>query len=712
MKKYNKQLLVGQVREHHEERHYVRITPGEKSPLGKWGDKKPTLQALIGHIEGGGNIAMICDDILVIDVDDHDGSGTGKKSFKKLSGDIGTPLLINTQTPNDGHHCYLRLPNGAEEDIRVRLPEYPGIDFLSGKRYVLLPGCEIGGRAYVDVGRSVPDAPPALVDLIRSNRWQNPDAEDALGSLRTETEAEVRALLDGLDPNCHYDEWIRVGMAIHHWRPGKEGISLWAQWSERADKPATRAQMRRHWLSFNGSENPVTLSSMHAQVMQASRPEPVSESEAENGSDWVSEWVWVGSHKKYFSLGGNAALEPTGFDIEMGRFCPENEKGNRPTACAYFKNSCRGTVAEMLVYDPRTPDRLIVEGDVTRLNSFRPASVPVPAKMISGAGAEYIDGVMTPHLTFLAGGADEGRILECWIAHQVQEPGELLRWALLIHGEQGTGKSWLRMLLQTILGHKNVGVVTAEQINSPFKPWASGSVVCIFEELRLSGHNRHATANAIKPLITDVTVRVERKYVDSYEMDNVTNYAALTNYPDAIPLDETDRRWCVMRTGSLDDITDGRDAYFRRLWEGLELFGADIRAYFELYLIANSFRRLLTAPMTPAKRLMIATEQDEHDHTQLQDFIDAGGDQWSTDVIHVQSLFDAYAQVYDGVEKKIQRHALKTLGYMAYPKTIRVNGVVLRIWSKPGMSREGIMSAIKSQWGTKSTDKPLFCNTL
>ena len=78
----------------------------------------------------------------------------------------------------------------------------------------------------------------------------------------------------------------------------------------------------------------------------------------------------------------------------------------------------------------------------------------------------------------------------------------------------------------------------------------------------------------------------------------------------------------------------------------------------------------------------------------------------------VRSLFDDYAQLHEGVEKKIQRHALKTLGYMAYPKTIRVDGVVLRVWSKPGMSREGIMSAIKSQWGKKSTAKPLFCNTL
>ncbi|WP_419635218.1 DUF5906 domain-containing protein [Thiolapillus sp.] len=710
MKKYNKQLLIEQVRKHHDERHYVRIEPGKKTPFGKWGDKKPTLQSLIDHIENGGNIAMICEDILVIDVDDHDGSGTGKKSLEKLRDDIGQPILINTHTPNNGYHCYLRLPGGAEDVVRVRLPDYPGIDFLSGKRYVLLPGCEIGDRAYVDVGRSVPDAPPALVDLIRSDRGKGQGEEDALGEVRTETEAEVWALLDDLDPNCHYDEWIRVGMALHHWRPGKEGITLWAQWSECADKPATRTQMRKHWGSFGGAEDPVTLSSLHAQVQQASKPDPEATG---NGEDWVSEWVWVGSHKKYFSLSGNAALEPTGFDIEMGRFCPENEKGKRPTACAYFKASGRGTVAEMLVYDPRTPDRLIVDGDVTRLNSFRPASVPVPPKMISGAGAEYIDGVMTPHLTFLAGGSDEGRILECWIAHQVQHPGELLRWALLIHGEQGTGKSWLRMLLQTILGHKNVGVVTAEQINSPFKPWATGSMVCVFEELRLSGHNRHATANAIKPLITDVAVRVERKYVDSYEMDNVTNYAALTNYPDAIPLDDTDRRWCVMRTDPLGDIrAEFQEEHFRRLWEGLGLFARDLRAYFEQYLIPDSFKTLVSAPMTAAKRLMIATELDEHDHARMQDFIDAGGERWSTDVIHVQSLCDAYAQAYDGVDKKLQRHALKTLGYMAYPKTIRVDGVVLRVWSKPGMDREGVMSAIKSQWGKKSTGKSLFCNGL
>lgn len=702
LKKYNKQLLIEQVREHHEGRHYVRIAPGEKSPLGKWGDKKPTLQALIGHIEGGGNIAMICDDILIIDVDDHDGSGAGKKSFKKLSGDIGAPLPINTQTPNDGCHCYLRLPDGAEDNIRVRLPDYPGIDFLSGKRYVLLPGCEIGDRAYVDVDRSVPDAPPALVDLIRSNRWKDAGAEDALGAVRTETEAEVRALLDGLDPNCHYDEWIRVGMALHHWRSGKEGISLWAQWSERADKPATRAQMRRHWISFGNAKNPVTLSSMHAQVMQASRQEP----DAENGSDWVSEWVWVNNHGAFYDIVHDEFLGDRSFNMLHTDKMPVNKKGKSPAPTAYYTMHPDARVVIGTVYDPTTTEKIVTDRGHPMVNRFRPETLPKSAASISDEADEYIKNIMIPHFMFLgAGHENRSEILQSVIAHNVQTPGVLLRWAPLIQGEQGVGKSWLRVLLEAVMGEENVTVVSAEQAASRFRSWATGSAVCVLEELKISGKNRYEVYNAIKPLITDPRVQIEEKYIRAYTTKNTTNYLAITNYKDALPLDEHDRRWWVNFTPPLSAMTDASDAHFDTLFSGLTKFRAELRYYFESYPISAAFRKLNRAPMSAAKHAMIATGQSEQQIDVLRDLLAAGGDGYCEDVVCVDSLFEAY-EVENQPLKAHERYTrMKKLGYTAYKNPIRWQGNRIRVWVRTEMTADQIKSTINNHWNSKGEGK-------
>lgn len=704
MKKYNKQLLIEQVRKHHKERHYVRLMAGEKDPLRfvKWRDETPNLETLIRHIDSGGNIGMVCDDILVIDVDDHDGSGAGKKSFKKLSDDIGQPLAINTHTPNNGHHCYLRLPDGAEEYIRVRLPDYPGIDFLSGKRYVLLPGCEIGDRAYVDVGRSVPDAPPALVELIRSDRGEGPGEEDALGAVRTETEAEVRALLDGLDPNCHYDEWIRVGMALHHWRSGKEGITLWAQWSEGADKPATRAQMRRHWISFGDSENPVTLSSVHAQVQQASRPEP----DAENGEDWVSEWVWVNNHGAFYDIVRDEFLGDRSFNMRHADKMPVDKKGKSPAPTTYYTMHPDARLVIGTVYDPTTSDKIVTDRGHPMVNRFRPETLPKSATSISDEADGYIRNIMLPHFMFLgAGHENRSEILQSVIAHNVQTPGVLLRWAPLIQGEQGVGKSWLRVLLEAVMGEENVTVVSAEQAASRFRSWATGSAVCVLEELKISGKNRYEVYNAIKPLITDPRVQIEEKYIRAYTTKNTTNYLAITNYKDALPLDEHDRRWWVNFTPPLSAMTDASDAHFDILFSGLKKFRAELRYYFESYPISAAFRKLNRAPMSAAKHAMIATGQSEQQIDVLRDLLAAGGDGYCEDVVCVDSLFEAY-EVENQPLKAHERYTrMKKLGYTAYKNPIRWKGVRIRVWVRTEMTADQIKSTINNHWNSKGEGK-------
>lgn len=71
------------------------------------------------------------------------------------------------------------------------------------------------------------------------------------------TEGEILALLEKLDPDMNHDEWLHVGMGLHHETQG-EGFHYWDIWSSAGGKyPGTEA-LRQRWDSF-GRHNDRTV---------------------------------------------------------------------------------------------------------------------------------------------------------------------------------------------------------------------------------------------------------------------------------------------------------------------------------------------------------------------------------------------------------------------------------------------------------------------
>lgn len=74
---------------------------------------------------------------------------------------------------------------------------------------------------------------------------------------------EIRALLAHHDPDAPYDDWIRIGMALHHQFSGHDdGLALWDEWSSRGTKYRGTADLEGHWRSFGNHPDPVTLASL------------------------------------------------------------------------------------------------------------------------------------------------------------------------------------------------------------------------------------------------------------------------------------------------------------------------------------------------------------------------------------------------------------------------------------------------------------------
>lgn len=63
------------------------------------------------------------------------------------------------------------------------------------------------------------------------------------------TDGQIQDALDVLDPDMGHDDWLHVGMALHHETNG-QGFEYWNTWSQASEKYPGRDALQRRWNSF------------------------------------------------------------------------------------------------------------------------------------------------------------------------------------------------------------------------------------------------------------------------------------------------------------------------------------------------------------------------------------------------------------------------------------------------------------------------------
>jgi hypothetical protein len=227
------------------------------------------------------------------------------------------------------------------------------------------------------------------------------------------------------------------------------------------------------------------------------------------------------------------------------------------------------------------------------------------------------------HVENTIGEPDEQRILIDFMAFVYQNPGKRVKWALLLQGIEGNGKSYFFNVMERLLGARS-RVVSSGAINSDFTGWAEGSLLIGIEEIRVSGTNKYAILDKMKPLLTnDIIPVVHKNKNESGHVPNFTSYMMFTNHADAIPVGDNDRRYCAIftRQTQQQDLFDqhgGREGagdYFSRLFSESQRRSDALARFLADWEVSPKFDPAGRAPETKGihkmRALNVSEEKDE-----------------------------------------------------------------------------------------------------
>ena len=419
--------------------------------------------------------------------------------------------------------------------------------------------------------------------------------------------------------------------------------------------------------------------------------------------EWCKDWVYVNSHASFANLTSLKLFKTESFNIKNGKYVPDSGNGSKQSAARFVADKGFIDIVESIAYLPNCKESICQIEDFKVLNSFNSKTVPEAASEFTTEGLQAIE-LVKKHVKFICTTDKDADIFLQWLAHCVQFPGKQILWSPVIQSIQGVGKSFFGELLRSCLGDRNVGTVSPTQVVSDFNGWATNVSVNVLEELRVKGHNRYDAVNSLKPLVTDRMIQINDKGVKQYMTYNTTNYICFTNYKDAIPLDQDDRRWWVIFVPieSLEEmpkyVGESVSSYFPKLFGAVRKYGSEIRKWMLEYKLSEEFLIIKQAPMTDYKLGMIATEEASFEgYSEIKELIEKGGEYFNSEVICSTDLFETL--LFENPELNIQgrnRHAiLKKLGYTAIPKTIKLGGKMRRVWAKKIIDNEKVRKLLE-----------------
>jgi len=145
----------------------------------------------------------------------------------------------------------------------------------------------------------------------------------------------------------------------------------------------------------------------------------------------------------------------------------------------------------------------------------------------------------------VAGGDDKlAHWVTAFFADIIQDPANRPGTALVLQGETGTGKTIMTDIISSLISPYGVAVNTHRHLVGHFNSHLSNALLVAAHEALYAGDKAHA--GALKAIITDPWVNIERKGYDSVQQRNYMRLVITTNEQWVVPASFQERRFMVL----------------------------------------------------------------------------------------------------------------------------------------------------------------------
>lgn len=338
-----------------------------------------------------------------------------------------------------------------------------------------------------------------------------------------------------------------------------------------------------------------------------------------SGPGWLSDWVFCEADGTFERISVRHSVKRDAFRIVHDSM-PE-VVASEMDAIKFARSVCNLPTVASLMFWPGA-EQFFHHRGLLYLNTFEASGITPCATLEGDADGQKVVELFLNHLNNLIPSERERRIVLNFMAYVYQNPGKRVRWALLMHGIEGAGKTFFFAVMQRLMGH-NAKTVGTTAINSEFTGWASGALLINIDEIRIAGTNKYAILDKMKPMISDDTISVIYKGRDERSVPNFASYMMSTNHADAIPVGDNDRRYCVISTRwtrkeeMLAQYGGGAEAaeYFRVLFAETERRTDAIGCFLRDWKIDADFQPDGRAPETEGllsmRSLNVSEERDD-----------------------------------------------------------------------------------------------------
>ncbi len=662
-----------------------------------------TPHANIGLATGHGGL-------IVVDVD----AGIDKKTGLPKVGAASLQALVEAnwalpdtriaKTGGGGRHLYFLSTQEIKnsQDVLGRHLDVRGY----GGYCILPPSNHKSGKKYEwvsDISTKIADMPEWLEQAAMKGLKINPaeDIDEAQAELvakntkveKTDPQELVKLLYmsgpDGerfLPPDCERDIWWQIGAALKKELGEKRGWEVWNEWSQGAPDKYDSKTALVQWNSF--VDKGLTAGTIiHFAKQNGFRG---FDTEASDAPEVRENWIYAISIKRFVETNRFLEWDKEQFDANFSPLFQRGKPSEHVLKNPGFKR------VDGVTYWPKQ-GQYVTEYGQSKLNYWRPSDVtPAP-----GDVSPFLD-----HVKYLFPDGEEASILLDYLAFQVRHPGEKVHWAVLLEGDQGNGKSYFRHVMQLVLGPHNVTMVHNDQLHETFTQWQRNTQLIVVEEMMAK--QRMELMNKLKPMITENWCTIREMYRPPYDQPNRFNFLFFTNHRDSILIDNTDRRYCILKSNAPPHPQG--NAYYAPLFDWTRHNGPAL-AFYLANRDLSKFLPKAHAPMTAGKRALIAESMLPLDQF-IYEKVEANEYPCHWDLLTTDVLVEPLIKKNLRANPKEIGRAFGRLGYQNLGQT-RVGADKVYFWAVRHFEMYGAMegSQLRQMWLSQVNGRPADAST-